>query len=213
NKEIHKRWMLFAIFVVVQEAAKLAAQLPPKSDFMVFCPRHKDVFRVNSAILQMTRTAAGIRNSTIFDFKKGETMLVVEAGKQAAALKIRNGSIVTVFQDTSTSGQSTDDIQVTYTAPDGSKNVGWLTLGEVDWPWCHTGHSSQGVECDTGIVVLTKSQVTTRRWLYTAVSRCRHKCYLVCVPETLDECLDPDNNPERRTLLPVFLDKAKQHFH
>jgi len=142
NKEIHKRWMLFAIFVVVQEAAKIAAQLPPKSDFMVFCPRHKDVFRVNSAILQMTRTAAGIRNSTIFDFKKGETMLVVEAGKQAAALKIRNGSIVTVFQDTSTSGQSTDDIQVTYTAPDGSKNVGWLTLGEVDWPWCHTGQPS-----------------------------------------------------------------------
>ena len=198
-------------YAVMQEAANLAAQLPPNSDFMVFCPRHKDVFQVNSAILQMTRTAAGIRNSTIFDFKKGDHLVVVEPGPSAATYGLKTGRMVTVFEAVTVTGQPTDRIRIQYDAKDGTRPVGTLTLKEVDWPWCRTGHSSQGVECDTGIVVVTESQVTTRRWLYTAVSRCRHKCYLVCERETLDKCLALENG--RHTLLQVFLDKAKKHFH
>ena len=200
-------------FQVMQAAAGFVAALPPESNFMVFCPRHADVFKVNSNILQMTRAAAGHHKDTIFDFKKGDALTVVEVGAKAAAYKIRKGSIVTVYESTATTGQPSDNIQVTYTAADGSKNVGWLTLDEVDWPWCRTGHSSQGVECDTGIVVMTDSLVTNRRWLYTAVSRCRKKCILLCERDTLEKCIHPDNNPERRTMLPVFLDKAREHFH
>ncbi len=199
-------------FLVMQAAAGFVTALPPESNFMVFCPRHTDIFKVNSNILQMARAAAGHNKSTIFDFKKGDVLAVVEVGAKAAAYQIRKGSLVTVYDDTVTTGQASDTIQVTYKAADGSKNVGWLTLDEVDWPWCRTGHSSQGVECDTGIVVMTKSLVTNRRWLYTAVSRCRKKCILLCVRETLEECIHPDNNPERRTMLPVFLDKAREHF-
>ena len=192
-------------FQVIQQAAQLAANM---KDFMVFCPRHTDVFRVNNGISLLKRASAGILNTTIFDFHKGEEMVVVDAGPLASSHGIKNWSVVKVYQDTKTSGNPTDKIQVIFTASDGSKVVGWVTLGEVDWPWCRTGHASQGVECNTGIVVLTKSQVTNRRWLYTAVSRCRHKCILLCVRETLDVCLG--NNPERHTLLPVFLDKAKE---
>ena len=194
-------------FQVIQQAAQLAAGM---KDFMVFCPRHTDVFRVNNGISLLKRASAGIQNTTIFDFHKGEEMVVVDAGPLASSYGMKNGYVVKVYEDAKTSGNTTDKIHVTFTVPDGSKLLGWVTLAEVDWPWCRTGHSSQGVECDTGIVVMTKSQVTNRRWLYTAVSRCRHKCILLCVRETLLECLG--NNPDRQTLLPVFLDKAREHF-
>jgi hypothetical protein len=31
------------------------------------------------------------------------------------------------------------------------------------------------------------------------------------VREILENCLKPENNPDRHTLLPVFLDKAREH--
>jgi hypothetical protein len=195
-------------FQVIQQAAQLAANM---KDFMVFCPRHTDVFRVNNGISLLKRASAGILNTTIFDFHKGEEMVVVDAGPLASSYGMKNGHVVKVYEDAKTSGNQADKIHVIFNAPDGSKLVGWVTLEEVDWPWCRTGHAAQGVECNTGIVVVTESLVTNRRWVYTAVSRCRHKCILLCVREILENCLKPENNPDRHTLLPVFLDKAREH--
>ena len=195
-------------FQVIQQAAQLAANM---TDFMVFCPRHTDVFRVNNGISLLKRASAGILNTTIFDFHKGEEMVVVDAGPLASSYGMKNGHVVKVYEDAKTGGNPTDRIHVIFTAPDGSKLVGWITLEEVDWPWCRTGHAAQGVECNTGIVVVTKSLVTNRRWIYTAVSRCRNRCILLCERETLENCMKPENNPDRHTLLPVFLDKAREH--
>ena len=191
---------------VIQKAADTAA---PLNDFMAFAPTHKYAFRVNTAINRVKRTAAGFPNTTVMDFLKGEEMVVVEPGIKARSHGLSRGRVVTVYQNTTVSGNPTDEILVSFDTPLG-KRVGNLTLDEVDWKYCRTGHSTQGMECDTGIVVLLPSQVTTRRWLYTAVSRCKQRCVLVCQKKDLIDCLD--NDAERRTLLPVILDKAKAHW-
>jgi ATP-dependent exoDNAse (exonuclease V) alpha subunit len=180
------------------------------NDFMAFAPTHTYAFRVNSAINQVKRTAAGFPNTTVMDFLKGEEMVVVEPGIKARSHGLSRGRVVTVYQNTTVSGNPTDDILVSFDTPQG-KRVGNLTLDEVDWKYCRTGHSTQGMECDTGIVVLLPSQVTTRRWLYTAVSRCKQRCVLVCQKKDLIDCLK--NDAERRTLLPAILDKAKAHWN
>ena len=137
----------------------------------------------------------------MLDFFKGEELVVVDAGTTAKSHRLRNGDIVAVYRDTSIDGSPKDKIRVVM-----DSTWRYVELGEVDWKWCRTGHSTQGIEVDVGIIAVVPSPVTTRRWLYTAVSRCRKKCILVYSRDGLLDCLAKD--PERRTLLPTFLDRA-----
>ncbi len=71
-----------------------------------------------------------------------------------------------------------------------------------------TGHSAQGLETDIGVVALLWSRVTTRRWLYTAVSRCRKVCIVHYQENGLNRTVA--NAPSRRTLFSVFFEKFRQ---
>jgi hypothetical protein len=76
--------------------------------------------------------------------------------------------------------------------------------------FCRTVHAAQGFEVDYGVVVVIPSRITDRRWLYTAVSRCRKHCIVIYSQNDwrndLADCIA--RRPLRRTLLPWLL----QHF-
>jgi len=81
--------------------------------------------------------------------------------------------------------------------------------------FCRTVHAAQGFEVDFGVVVVIPSQITDRRWLYTAVSRCRKRCIIIYRKsdqrDDLADCIA--KIPSRRTLLPrLFQHYADGHF-
>lgn len=154
----------------------------------------------------MLRQSRGLPNSTILDFFAGEQMIVVEAGRTAKSHKLKNGDVVKVYRDISVNGLPSDKIRVCTNA----SNLAYVELGEVDWKWCRTGHSTQGIEVDVGIIAVTESRIATKRWLYTATSRCRKQCVVVYTADAISDCVA--NDPQPRTLLSAILDKSLDHF-
>ena len=79
-------------------------------------------------------------------------------------------------------------------------------MREIARSYGRTGHGAQGLERDAVVVGVITTKATTRRWLYTAVSRARKTCVVVCTRAGLEKCVA--SNPQRRTLLPKLLDRA-----
>ena len=68
-----------------------------------------------------------------------------------------------------------------------------------------TAHSAQGLETDFGVVVALRSRITNKRWLYTAVSRCKRMCVVIYEEGSLDYIVNNrEINTPRRTLFPTF---------
>jgi len=70
--------------------------------------------------------------------------------------------------------------------------------------FCRTVHAAQGFEVNSGVVAIIPSRITDRRWLYTAVSRCRKHCTIVFRKygqrDDLSGCIA--KTPIRKTLFP-----------
>jgi hypothetical protein len=186
-----------------QEYAVLGtvATVGVKLDAYCFAPEKLLCDEVNQDMLEVAREAAGNHNGNRWEIPAGQRMMVVNVEQSAATAGLRKGDEVIVAVASSEGYNPKALIQVWV----GGHVVG-VAKNEIDFARCRTGHKTQGIECGVGVVGLVESKVATRRWLYTAVSRCRKRCVLVCTPERLRQCLA--NNPQRRTLLTKLLDKA-----
>lgn len=95
--------------------------------------------------------------------------------------------------------------------------VGSRKNGEpIDWDLAYalTCHKSQGSEAPVAIVVIDASAggklVSSRSWLYTAVSRARNRCYIVGRLQTMKNMLVKDDARARRTdLVRMIADEVR----
>ena len=143
--------------------------------------------------------------ANLAEFRTGERLLISNAGTAARRAGLRNGDEVVVAADNDHGHNPNYHIQVL-----ARGKLVFVTMREVRRASCRTGHGAQGMEADVVVIALIPSRLSTRRWLYTAASRARKKCILVCTREALKQCIA--NNPKRRTLLPNLLDKAAAIF-
>lgn len=141
-----------------------------------------------------------------WEFRAGEKLVVKHGGARARKAGLRKGDEVEVVADFNQGYTPTALIEVWKSS--GRKIL--LEMREVERAHGRTGHDAQGMERDFIVIGITTSRAATRRWLYTALSRCRKKCVLACTAEGLTACVE--NNPKRRTLLPVLLDRALARF-
>ena len=194
---------------------------------IIYCAEQSDVIKkVISVAIQIkalcilpTRAAAfnaseGIMASERYDveldfsdtsYKAGERLIIINASENASKHGLRNGSEVEVAEDVAMSCNPNAKIAVWV-----KKNRVELELGEVARKHSRTGHSVQGMEHPVVVVGIIPSRPANRRWLFTAVSRSREHCVVVCTKDGLSDCVG--KNPQRDTLLPVLLDRALAAF-
>jgi hypothetical protein len=177
-----------------------SASLAHKLNALCFSPTNGVVGQVNSDVVAWERRT-GEFEANAWEFCEGERLVVRDAGAKARQAGLRNGDEVEVAVQMLSGFNPKAQIRVRF----GGKEAG-LLIEEVERAHARTGHSTQGAESGIGIIGLVPSRATTRRWLYTAVSRCRKRCVLVCTRVGLEACLA--NNPRRRTCLPTLLDRA-----
>jgi hypothetical protein len=143
-----------------------------------------------------------------WEFYAGEKLLVrIVKGGKAKKAGLRKGDVVEVIRDNILGYNPEHCIEVW--KPDG--NSAYLHFKEVERMHGRTGHSTQGLESDVIVVGITTSRAATKRWLYTAISRCRQRCVIVCTRAGLNKCVKA--TPTRRTLLPFLLDRALARFN
>ncbi|HYG33746.1 MAG TPA: AAA family ATPase, partial [Clostridia bacterium] len=184
-----------------ESVLRTAASQVAKRKAVCYSPTNSSVGEVNSGVVEMERCTEEVDTANPWEFMQGEQLVVKNAGTKARQAGLRNGDEVEVAASITNGFNRKAPIRVRF---DGREAV--LLVEEVERAHSRTGHSTQGAEAGVGIISLIKSRATTRRWLYTAVSRCRKKCVLVCTRDGLKACLG--NNPRRRTCLPVLLNKA-----
>jgi AAA domain len=166
-----------------------------------YSPTNSSVGEVNSGVVAMERCTDEADTANPWEFMQGERLVVKNAGAKARQAGLRNGDEIEVAASIQNGFNPKAPIRVRF-----GGNEAVLLVEEVERAHSRTGHSTQGAESGVGIISLIQSRATTRRWLYTAVSRCRKKCVLVTTRDGLEACLA--NNPRRRTCLPTLLDKA-----
>ena len=195
---------------------------------IIYCAEQGDVMKqVISVAIQIkalcilpTRAAAfnaseGIMASERYDveldfsdtsYKAGERLIIINASENASKHGLRNGSDVEVAEDVALSCNPNTKIVVW----GRNNNRLELELNEVARKHSRTGHSVQGMEHPVVVVGIIPSRPANRRWLFTAVSRSREHCVVVCTKDGLSDCVG--KNPQRDTLLPVLLDRALAAF-
>lgn len=169
-------------------------------------PTKFGVSEVNYGVMSRNRVDGEEIPVNEWEFQAGEKLLVKHGGRRARKAGLRKGDLVEVAADFD-KGYMRDAL-IEVWKPDGRKI--FLEMREVERSHGRTGHDAQGLESDFIVVGINTSRAATRRWLYTALSRCRKKCVLVCTREGLKQCVK--SNPQRRTLLPVLLDRAFARF-
>jgi hypothetical protein len=190
------------------EVARKVTALGKKLGAMCLMPTKAGADAVNAGF----RTSGFIDGEPVeanpWEFYAGEKLLVniVKHGKAKKA-GLRKGDIVEVISDNFRGYNPENIIEVW--KPDG--NRGYLHFKEVARTHGRTGHSTQGLESDVIVVGITSSRAATKRWLYTAISRCRQSCVIVCTRAGLSKCVK--SNLPRRTLLPFLLERALARFN
>jgi len=190
------------------EVARKVTALGKKLGAMCLMPTKAGADAVNAGF----RTSGFIDGEPVeanpWEFYAGEKLLVniVKHGKAKKA-GLRKGDIVEVISDNFRGYNPENIIEVW--KPDG--NRGYLHFKEVERTHGRTGHSTQGLESDVIVVGITSSRAATKRWLYTAISRCRQSCVIVCTRAGLSKCVK--SNLPRRTLLPFLLERALARFN
>ena len=130
----------------------------------------------------------------------GERVRIKECCGNAYKAKIRKGEIVKVI-DCAT---PTNDLAHSVTVETQGGVQFSTTRENLRRKLCITGHAAQGMEIDSGTVVALNSRITDRRWLFTAVSRCKKTCKLLYQEGTLETIVG--RVTRRRTLFPLFFD-------
>ena len=135
-------------------------------------------------------------------FSPGEFLRIKNVGQQEYALGIRNGQLVEFI------AMEEDLLRVRSLSVETHLCEFAVPRERVRGSFCLTGNAAQGMEIDFGAVVVQPSQITTRRWLFSAVSRCKKKCIIVYqagdAQNQLLDCIA--KNPPRRTLFPRFFE-------
>ncbi|HNR71955.1 MAG TPA: AAA family ATPase [Verrucomicrobiota bacterium] len=184
-----------------ESVLRTAALLVAKHKAVCYSPTNSSVGEVNSGVVTMERCTDEADTANPWEFMQGEPLVVKNAGAKARQAGLRNGDEVEVAAPIMNGFNPKATIRVRF----GGKEA-VLLVQEVERAHSRTGHSTQGAESGVGIISLIQSRATTRRWLYTAVSRCRKKCVLVATRDGLKACLA--NNPRRRTCLSALLNRA-----
>ena len=135
-------------------------------------------------------------------FSPGEFLRIKNVGRTERAQGIRNGQLVEFI------AMEKDLLRVRSLSMETHQCEFLVPRERVRGSFCLTGNAAQGMEIDRGVVVVQPSQITTRRWLFSAVSRCKKKCVIVYraddAQNQLRNCID--KNPPRKTLFPKFFD-------
>ena len=183
----------------------IAASLEKSHGALVLSPTNHGTSEINYTSVLLDRGGGDMEVANLGEFRTGERLLISKAGTAARRAGLRNGDEVVVAADNDQGHNPNYHIQVL-----ARGKLVFVTMREVRRASCRTGHGAQGMEADVVVIALIPSRLSTRRWLYTAASRARKKCILVCTREALKQCIA--NNPKRRTLLPNLLDKAAAIF-
>jgi hypothetical protein len=184
------------------EVIDKAVSIAKKSGALCLVPTRSTADDVNCGFIALDRYDPDL-DFTDLSYHKDEKLVVQHAGERTLMLGLRTGDEVIVAEDTVRNYDPKQLIAVW--RPKDDKRVE-LKMGEIVRPFGRTGHAAQGLERDDIVVGLIKTKATTRRWLYTAVSRARKTCTVVCTRKGLEECVK--DNPKRKTLLPMLLDRA-----
>lgn len=160
----------------------LSPDLPPAEAF-----NRSLSFRVLTAVRQGPYGMQDFNTRLLRDLPDHHQLILV--GRNEPAVGLYNGDIGLLPADSSNEG--TAWFPARHSLPR-------LRVPPFSPAYAMTGHRAQGSEFAEVHVILPaarQSPVLTREWLYTAISRARHRLHLWASPEAVHQCL---RNPTRR---------------
>lgn len=150
---------------------------------------------LNDKIQEIVNPGKGLRIGNI-EYRVGDPVMQLVNrdecvnGDVGKVISVCNKSITVSFTDCS----------VVYTEDD-------LATGQLTLAYAMSIHKSQGSEYESVIVVLLNEHgpMLQRNLLYTAVTRAKKKCFLVCEEDAVKKAVSTDAGSERVTMLSEML--------
>jgi len=104
-----------------------------------------------------------------------------------------------------------EEFCITFNLENGKREVKYYfnELEQIELSYGISVHSAQGSQYHSVICIFDMSSyiMLNRKILYTAVTRAKKKCMLICEPRAFKACLDDENNKPRNTYLSEMFDK------
>lgn len=105
---------------------------------------------------------------------------------------------------------------ITFNLENGKKEVIYALneIDQIELGYALSVHSAQGSQYHTVICVfdMNSYKLLNRKILYTAITRAKKRCLLLCQPKTFKACIDDINNKPRNTFMKELIEEYDKKY-